>query len=127
MALLYYYSICMLFLLATTALYLTRTRWQAHLPPLSLPTYVYSRLPGSFASDMEAGFSSTAFDLTGNVAAGDARAGLDDGGKREVQRIMRAQRVSFDDARRIYVEQRFAREGIGADGVPRDPKFVSFS
>lgn len=105
-------------------LYITRTRW-LHLVPI--PDYVYSRLPSSFAGDMESGFSSSAFDLSGNVADGDSRAGLDQGAKREVQRIMRARRVDFDEARRIYTEQRFAKNNIGADGRPRDPKFVSFS
>ena len=76
---------------------------------------------------MEAGFSSGAFDLSGNVAEGDSRAGLDATAKREVRRIMRNRRVGFDEARRIYTEQRFAKNNIGADGLPRDPKFVSFS
>lgn len=40
---------------------------------------------------------------------------------------MKTQRVGFDQARRIYTEQRFARNNIGPDGTPRDPKFVSFS
>ncbi len=76
---------------------------------------------------MESGFSSSAFDLSANVAEGDSRAGLDHNAKREIQRIMRSRRVDFDEARRIYTEQRFAKNGIGPDGRPRDPKFVSFS
>ncbi len=94
---------------------------------MPIPEYIYSRLPSSFANDIEGGFSSSAFDLSGNVAEGDSRAGLDQRAKREVQRIMRARAVGFDEARRIYTEQRFARNNIGRDGVPRDPKFVSFS
>jgi hypothetical protein len=112
---------------------MTRARWLPHIEPL-LPDYVYERLPlsgggaSSFAGDMEAGFSSSAFDLAANnVATGDARAGLDPRAKREVQRIMRARRVGFDEARRIYTEQRFAKNGIRPDGLPSDPKFVSFS
>ena len=58
---------------------------------------------------------------------GDSRQGLDERGKREVQKIMRAKRVDFDEARRIYMEKRFAKNNIGADGLPNDPKFVSFS
>jgi len=27
----------------------------------------------------------------------------------------------------VYMEQRFKKNGIGEDGIPRDPKFVSFS
>lgn len=40
---------------------------------------------------------------------------------------MKNKKVGFDQARRIYTEQRFAKNNIGPDGMPRDPKFVSFS
>ena len=105
-------------------LYLTRSRWLSSVP---VPDYIYQRLPSSFAGDIENGFSSSDFDLSMNVAGGDSRAGLDQQGKREVQRIMRARRVGFDEARRMYTEQKFAKNNIGPDGRPRDPKFVSFS
>ncbi|KLJ08901.1 hypothetical protein EMPG_15664 [Blastomyces silverae] len=118
------YSLTFLVLVTGTALYLTRTHW---LPLLPLPDYLYSRLPGSFTGDMEAGLSSADFDLSSNVAAGDGRAGLDRVGKREVLKIMKRQRVDFNEARRIYMERRFAKNDIGPDGRPRDPKFVSFS
>ena len=52
---------------------------------------------------------------------------MDQQAKREVQKIMKNKRVGFDEARRIYTEGRFAKNGIGPDGRPRDPKFVSFS
>lgn len=52
---------------------------------------------------------------------------MDQAAKREIQKIMRQRRVGFDEARRMYTEQRFAKNGIGADGRPKDPKFVSFS
>ncbi|KAL8734472.1 MAG: hypothetical protein Q9166_001371 [cf. Caloplaca sp. 2 TL-2023] len=118
------YSITFLSLLLATALYLTRNRW-AHLLPI--PDYVYGRLPSSFSNDIESGFTSDDFDLTTNVAAGDSRRGLDQRGKREVQKIMKSRKVDFDEARRIYMEQKFANNNIGLDGTPRDPKFVSFS
>jgi hypothetical protein len=107
-----------------SALYLTRDRW---LHRISIPGYVYSRLPSSFTADIEEGFTSSDFDLSGNIASGDSRAGLDEAGKREVRKIMRSRRVGFDEARRIYTEQNFAKNNIGPDGRPRDPKFVSFS
>ena len=47
--------------------------------------------------------------------------------KRQVHKIMRNRGVDFDEARRLYTEGRFAKNGIGPDGRPRDPKFVSFS
>lgn len=128
------YYLTFLVLVTGTALYLTRNRWLQVLPELPfLPdrtrAYLYSRLPAgsSFADDMEAGLSSAAFDLSGNVAAGDARAGLDAAAKAEILRIMKKRRLPFDDARRVYMERRFSANGIGPDGRPRDPKFVSFS
>lgn len=86
----------------------------------------YVRLPTSFQDDAEAGFSSANFDLAGNIDDDDSRAGLDDAGKLEVQRIMRTKHLSFDEARRKYVEERFGRNNIGRDGRPLDPKAVMF-
>lgn len=106
------------------ALYVTRDRWLDYIP---ISDYIYSRLPSSFSGDIEEGLTSDDFDLAGNVAAGDERAGLDQRGKQEVRRIMRSKKVDFDEARRIYTERRFAKNNIGPDGRPRDPKFVSFS
>ncbi|KAL2862978.1 DUF2015 domain-containing protein [Aspergillus lucknowensis] len=107
-----------------TVLYLTRSRWLSFLP---IPDHIYQRLPSSFTGDLDAGLTSSAFDLNANIESGDQRAGLDARGKREVLNIMRRQKVDFDEARRIYTEQRFAKNNIGPDGRPRDPKFVSFS
>lgn len=109
---------------ARKALYATRRRW-VHLLPV--PDYIYQRLPSSFAGDVESGFTSSDFDLSTNIASGDSRAGLDQRAKRELQHIMRGRGVGFDEARRIYTEQLFAKNNIGPDGSPRDPKFVSFS
>ncbi|OXV11339.1 hypothetical protein Egran_00901 [Elaphomyces granulatus] len=106
------------------ALYLTRSRW---IPLIPIPDYIYDRLPSSFTGDIEAGLSSSDFDLTANVVDSDSRAGLDQRGKREIRKIMKSRSVDFDEARRLYTEQRFAKNNIGPDGRPRDPKFVSFS
>lgn len=119
-----FYSLTFSSLILASALYLTRNRWN-HLVPI--PDYIYTRLPSSFTNDIESGFTSTDFDLSTNVATGDSRAGLDQQAKREVQKIMKSRRVGFDEARRIYTEARFAKNNIGPDGLPRDPKFVSFS
>jgi hypothetical protein len=139
------YTLTFITLLSGTILYLTRHHWLAHfvdsvqdlgsrLRVTFTREYIYSRLPpslpfvsNSFADDMEAGLSSSTFDLGANVDGGDSRAGLDDAAKREILRIMKKRRMRFDEARRAYMEQRFAANGIGADGRPRDPKFVSFS
>ncbi|KAI1467208.1 uncharacterized protein F4812DRAFT_53341 [Daldinia caldariorum] len=118
------YSITFLVLVTGTILYLTRTHWIPLVPGRS---HLYSRLPGSFAGDMEAGLSSSTFDLAGNVEGGDARAGLDDEAKAQILAIMKKRRMRFDDARKVYMELRFSANGIAADGRPKDPKFVSFS
>ncbi len=132
------YSLTLFTIITGTVLYLTRARWlpalqetvsHIHVPDIRFPgrDYLYSRLPSTFAGDIDAGLSSSNFDLTGNVEAGDSRAGLDDAAKREILKIMQRRRLRFDEARRVYMEQRFQANGIGADGRPKDPKFVSFS
>lgn len=121
-------SLVLLVLVSGTVLYLMRNSWLHLMPDLSNPRdYFYSRLPHTFTGDIEAGLSSSTFDLSGNVADGDSRAGLDDTAKREILAIMKKRRLKFDQARKVYMEQRFSANGIGADGRPKDPKFVSFS
>lgn len=88
---------------------------------------MYSRLPTTFMGDVEGGFTSADFDLTANITEGDSRQGLDPKSKREIQRLMKIRGIGFDEARKVFMEQRFKKAGIGADGVPNDPKFVSFS
>lgn len=125
----YLYALTFFLLVTATGLFFTRAHWLRHVPSIRLPgtDYLYSRLPSSFAADMDAGLSSSTFDLAANVEAGDSRQGLDDAAKREVLRIMKKRRMNFDQARKVYMEDRFKANGIGADGRPRDPKFVSFS
>jgi len=122
----FFYTLCFFTILSIALLYFFRDRWTHLIPDKLSPTYLYTALPTTFQGDVEAGPHSADFDMTGNVE-GDSRAGLDEQGKREVLAIMRRKKVNFDEARRMYMERRFKREGIGADGVPNDPKFVSFS
>ncbi|KAK9450031.1 uncharacterized protein V1518DRAFT_243858 [Limtongia smithiae] len=82
---------------------------------------------GGFQEDLESGLSSETFDLGMNVAAGDTRRGLADDSKLEIQRIMRESHVGFDEARVLYTARALERNGIGADGRPRDPRAVFFS
>lgn len=125
------FSISLFFIVTATALFFTRSYWLRYLPEVNirLPSadYLYSQLPSTFAGDIEAGLSSSTFDLSGNVEAGDSRAGLDDASKTEILKIMKSRRMNFDKARKVYMESRFKANGIGPDGRPRDPKFVSFS
>ncbi|KAI5286339.1 hypothetical protein KEM54_006865 [Ascosphaera aggregata] len=119
------YSLTLFCFAVVTALWFTRSRW---IPLLPAPGgLLYHHLPTTFSGDIEAGLTSADFDLAGNVADGDQRKGLDPKAKSEILNIMRKRRVDFNEARRIYLEQRFARNNIGPDGRPRDPKFVSFS
>lgn len=121
------YSVFFVSIILGTALYLTRDRWTHYLPPSFQDAIHYTRLPTSFMGDVESGFTSADFDLTSNITEGDSRGGLDQKAKREIQRLMKVRGINFDEARRVYMEQGFKKAGIGADGVPRDPKFVSFS
>ncbi|KAI0389990.1 hypothetical protein F5Y17DRAFT_93662 [Xylariaceae sp. FL0594] len=122
------YSLTVLVIVSGTVLYLTRHSWLPLLTQCRRRVPGYARLPGSFEDDIEAGLSSSTFDLAANnLDAGDSRAGLDDTAKAEILKIMKKRRLRFDEARRVYMEQRFSANGIGPDGRPRDPKFVSFS
>lgn len=77
-------------------------------------------------NDVESGFQSSNFNLAENITEGDSRAGLDQKSKAEVYRIMRSRGISFDDARAMYMQKSFKKAGIGADGLPNDPKLVTF-
>jgi hypothetical protein len=123
------FTISFFLLVTVTVLYFTRSYWRHRVPEFSFPgrNYLYSRLPTTFAGDMEAGLSSSTFDLSTNIEEGDGRAGLDATSKAEILKIMKKRRLKFDDARKVYMENRFKANGIGPDGRPKDPKFVSFS
>jgi len=121
-----FYSLFVLTVLSIVLLFFFRERWLHLVPDQLTPTYLYTALPTTFQGDVEAGLHSTDFDMTGNIE-GDSRSGLDEQGKREVLAIMRRKKVNFDEARKMYMEKRFKKAGISADGVPNDPKFVSFS
>jgi hypothetical protein len=77
---------------------------------------------------MEAGFSSSTFDLTDNILNEDQRAGLDDNDKAALSRIMAVKKVGFDEARRILAATRMEKNGIDPKtGRPLDPRAVFFS
>lgn len=72
----------------------------------------YHLLPtneGSFETDIEDGLTSSQFDLTTNLDEEDQRAGLKD--KEEILKIMRKQKVSFDQARLIR-QQRLLKKNV---------------
>lgn len=133
----YLYSVALLVVVTGSALYWTRDHWQEPLidgfyttvdrMPWMRSISAYIPVPTTFEGDVEAGLTSTNFDLSGNVGEGDSRAGLDDESKAAILAIMKRRRMTFDAARKVFMERRFRENGIGADGRPRDPKFVSFS
>ena len=79
------------------------------------------RIPSSFMGDVEDGFTSNDFNLSDNIVTGDARGGLDEAGKREVKKIMKKQKLGFDEARKVYTERRFAKNNIGPEVIHIDP------
>ncbi|BGP25626.1 hypothetical protein Rt10032_c06g2957 [Rhodotorula toruloides] len=94
-----------------------------------LPRSVSSRLRyyaplRTFEDAAEQGFSTTNFDLSGNIS-GDQRAGLDDRTLTEVRRIMERENVGFDEARVIHMNRIFRKNGIDANGFPIDPKAIT--
>jgi len=120
----YFYSWLILFFTVFLGLWFTRTYWAPHI----LPSSLYSHLPASFTEDVEAGLSSDSFNLAGNITdPQDSRAGLDANSKREILKIMKGKRMSFDDARTEFLRRKMQKNGIGADGRPLDPRAVFFS
>jgi hypothetical protein len=135
--------------LAHLVLYATRNTWKPHAPPIpyitapgTIPDWAYnlydrtaayidrwrySSLPSSFQDDAEQGLHSSHFDLAQNIEAEDSRAGLDGDAKAEIYGLMRRHGVDFDEARRLWVERKFAAAGVGSDGRPLDRKAVVFS
>lgn len=113
-----------------TGLYWTRHTWAPHLPDRiqDLMYNTYQRLPTSanFMNDVESGFQSTNFNLADNITEGDSRGGLDPKTKQDIYRIMRSRGIGFDEARALYTQSTFKKAGIGADGLPNDPKLVTF-
>lgn len=111
------------------AFYATRERW---LPDVldrldRVGLYRYVQVPTSFREDVEAGLHSDTFDLTGNITDGDSRAGLDYETKREIMRLMKKYRCTFDEARGKMFEEQMRKAGIGPDGMPLDRRAVNFS
>ena len=119
-------------------LFVTRRYWLHRIPSRTQLNSLFTRStayvplprfrPGSFATDLENGFSSANFDLSENIDSGDTRAGLDDNDKAAISRIMATKKVGFDEARRILAGVRMEKNGIDPlTGRPLDPRAVMFS
>lgn len=83
-------------------------------------------LNNSFAEDLESGLHSRHFDII-SQNTDDNRSGLDDAAKEEIRQIMEAENLSFDKARLLYTERQFGQNGIAPNGMPMDPKAVTFN
>ncbi|KAG6861264.1 hypothetical protein C0995_002072 [Termitomyces sp. Mi166 len=70
----------------------------------------------TFSEQINAGMSSSQFDIEANLRDGDSRSGLDERGTQEVMEIMRQQRVNFDQARLIRQNRILAQNGIDPSG-----------
>ncbi|ODV82052.1 uncharacterized protein CANTADRAFT_39643, partial [Suhomyces tanzawaensis NRRL Y-17324] len=79
-----------------------------------------------FQDDIERGLTSSTFDLEQNIASSDSRLGLLEAATQEITRIMRREGLTFDQARLAYTQRQLDSNGIDKDGVPRDPKLVTF-
>ena len=86
----------------------------------------YVNLDLSFQDDLEGGLNSESFDIRSNSDSEDSRKGLLEEGKREIKRIMNERGITFDEARLEYTRSRLAENNIDADGMPLDPKTVTF-
>lgn len=81
----------------------------------------------SFQEDIQAGFSSSTFDLEANVNdLNDTRAGLSEPAKTSIRLLMSTKGLTFDAARLEYTQQHMNDNDIDSLGVPRDPKLIRF-
>lgn len=82
---------------------------------------------GSFEEDLEEGLTSSNFDIESNISNNDQRPGLLEDAKIAIRNIMEQENISFDEARLKYTRSRLNDNDIGDDGLPRDPRLITFS
>jgi hypothetical protein len=79
----------------------------------------------SFRRDIEAGLNSDNFNVARDNA-NDSRKGLDEAARTEILKIMDEHKITFDEARQKYIKCKFSDNQIGPDGIPLDPKVITF-
>ncbi|KAI5959828.1 uncharacterized protein KGF55_005060 [Candida pseudojiufengensis] len=80
----------------------------------------------SFVNDINQGLNSSNFDVE-NSNYQDSRKGLSIRGKKYIKKLMETDKnLTFDDARLIYIQNELNKNGINNDGLPNDPKLVTF-
>lgn len=80
---------------------------------------------GGFGQDLENGLSSRNFDISANIAAGDQRS-LNEEATQQIRAIMESENIGFDEARAAYFRDTLDLNNIDENGVPRDPRTVTF-
>ncbi|KAK6201633.1 uncharacterized protein RJT21DRAFT_120698 [Scheffersomyces amazonensis] len=85
----------------------------------------YDRLNG-FENDLASGLNSANFDIESNISNGDSRKGLSEEAKEAIKSLMKSKGLSFDEARLQYTTQKFSQNNVDSNGVPKDPKLVTF-
>lgn len=85
-----------------------------------------AELHNSFLDDFEQGLNSDTFSITSNISTNDPRFGLLVGAKDQIKKIMDEDGVSFDEARLRYTQSELNRNDVDSDGLPRDPRLVTF-
>ncbi|KAJ7132363.1 hypothetical protein C8R44DRAFT_612490 [Mycena epipterygia] len=125
---LFFFSLVASFALFLMLVFRYRASLLPHVPARlrdMFPTLNSYQPLATFSAQIGAGMSSPEFDLEANVRDGDARAGLDEQGTREVMDIMRRERVNFDQARLIRHNRILAENGIDPTGMPMDSKAIT--
>lgn len=85
----------------------------------------YVNLTNGFNDDLENGLSSDNFDITSSNHD-DTREGLLEAAKEEIKQIMHEENIGFDQARLKYTKSQFGKNNIDANGMPLDPRTVTF-
>lgn len=81
----------------------------------------------SFQDDIANGLTSNNFDLeANNLSTGDTRSGLSIDAKLEIKKIMEQKGIGFDQARLEFTRKQLNQNNIDEQGVPKDPKLVTF-
>lgn len=85
----------------------------------------WNSLASGFENDLEAGFSSGNFDIAENIRNHDPRT-LDEEAKEHIRNLMLEHNLTFDDARLRYLKEKMRDNGVDENGMPLDPRTVTF-
>ncbi|KAF8652157.1 hypothetical protein AX16_004514 [Volvariella volvacea WC 439] len=123
-----YYSLAAFLAVMALLCFHYRARIAPHLPDrvkAMFPSLNHYTPISTFSDQLNAGLSSSHFDIEANIRDGDSRTGLDERAVEEIRDIMRRERVNFDQARLIRHNRILAMNGIDPSGMPLDSKAVT--